>query len=116
MRAATQISPHHINRILAALPVAEYERLAPHLRRVKLTQNNILYDAGEEVRQAYFLQSGVVSLIAVTDESENIEAGIIGYEGMVGIAGILRYHRAPFQVIVQIQGEALSIETSSSSR
>jgi CRP-like cAMP-binding protein len=72
------------NQLLAALPRAEYERLAPHLRKVKLIKNSILYDTGEDVHDAYFVQSGVVSLVSITEDGENVEAGIVGSEGMIG--------------------------------
>jgi len=45
------------NKLLAALPRAEFDKLAPHLEQVNLSKNTILYDAGETVRHAYFLQS-----------------------------------------------------------
>lgn len=98
------------NLLLAALPRPEYERLAPHLHKVKLTKNSILYDTGEDVHDAYFVQSGVVSLVSITEDGENVEAGIVGSEGMIGIPSILRCRRSPFRAVVQIAGEALSIE------
>ncbi len=54
------------NRLLAALPGAERERLAPHLEPVELPRGP-LYDAGEVVRHAYFIQRGLVSLLAATE-------------------------------------------------
>lgn len=110
MRAPHQPNIILVNRLLAALPPAEFERLAPHLRRFKLTKNSILYDAGDDVNNSYFVQSGVVSLVSMTEEGENVEAGIVGYEGMIGIPGILRCRRSPLRALVQIAGEALSID------
>lgn len=108
-------APHHLdsalnNRLLAALPHAELERLFPHLHQVKLSVNETLYDAGDEVRRAYFIQSGVVSLASITEDEELVEAGMVGYEGMVGIPSILRYRRATFRAVVQMRGEALSLD------
>lgn len=104
--------PHvvHTNQLLAALPRAEYERLVPHLRKFKLAKNSILYDVGEDVKVAYFVQSGVVSLVSVTEDDEHVEAGIVGREGIVGIPGILRCLRSPLRAVVQIAGEAVSID------
>ena len=105
-------SPQHSveNRLLAVLPNAEFERLAPHLLQVKLSRSTVLYDAGDEVRRAYFLQCGVVSLISISGDDESIEAGLVGREGMVGIPGVLRYRRAAFRAVVQVPGEALSVD------
>lgn len=110
MHAPRQLEIDLTNQLLAALPRDEYERLTPHLRRIRLTKNNILYDAGDDVHKAYFVQSGVVSLVSISEDGENVEAGIVGCEGLVGIPAILRCRRSPFRVVVQIEGEALTID------
>jgi len=71
------------NRLLAALSSAELGRLAPHLRRVTLKENEILYDVGDDVQQVHFVESGIVALIATTEEGDSIEAGMVGFEGNV---------------------------------
>jgi CRP-like cAMP-binding protein len=93
------------NQILAALPRAEYERLMPVLEQKRLAKGDILYDVGDAVRSAYFIESGVVS----TREGETIAVGMVGSEGMVGIPGLLRRSKAPLQAVVQIPGEALAV-------
>jgi CRP-like cAMP-binding protein len=98
------------NRLLAALPRAEVERLAPGLERISLQRKRVLYDAGEDVRYAYFMLSGMISLLAVTSEDEAIEAGAVGREGMVGIPSVLPDKRAPLRTTVQVSGSALRIE------
>jgi CRP-like cAMP-binding protein len=104
-------SPHYSveNRLLAALPHAEYERLLPSLEPTHLAKGNVLYNVGDTVRRAYFIQSGVISLLSVTIEGDTIEVGMVGSEGMVGIPSLLRQSRAPLRTVVQIQGEALTI-------
>lgn len=110
MHVPRQLNIVHTNRLLAALPRSEFERLAPHLKQTDLPKYKILYDAGEVVRHAYFVQSGMISLLSVTDEGEGIEVAVIGYEGMVGIPGVMHNKRAPLQTMVQISGKALRIE------
>jgi hypothetical protein len=51
------------NRLLALLPPAEYERLVPNLEPIRLPRNRILYEAGDEMRYAYFLNNGLASLL-----------------------------------------------------
>lgn len=97
------------NQILAALPRAEYERLIPALEQKRLGKGDILYDVGDTVRSAYFIQSGVVSFLSVTRDGESIEVGMVGAEGIVGIPSLLRRSKAPLQAIVQIPGEALAV-------
>jgi len=97
------------NRLLSALPPAEYERLAPHLELVALAPGKILHNAGDVVRHAYFLKGGVASLLSTTEDGRTIEVGMIGNEGMTGISIILRSRIAPYQVMVQLAGNALRI-------
>ena len=82
MQAATKQTSIS-NRLLAALPRTEFERLAPHLEQINL-QTGTLYEAGDVVRYAYFLQSGMISLLSVTNKDQVIEVGAVGDEGMVG--------------------------------
>ncbi|MBA3438659.1 MAG: Crp/Fnr family transcriptional regulator, partial [Pyrinomonadaceae bacterium] len=77
---------------------------------VKLTEGRMLYNAGDELREAYFIQSGVVSYISAAAVDEESAAGVVGDEGVVGLPSFLRYHRAMFRVIVQIEGEALRVD------
>lgn len=98
------------NRILAALPRPEYERLLPHLERIHLPQGKVLWEAGDLVRRAYFVTRGMVSLLSMTEDGETTEVAMVGNEGMVGIPIILRVGISPYVCMVQITGDALSIK------
>jgi CRP-like cAMP-binding protein len=111
MQAATK-QTSIANRLLAALPRSEFERLAPHLEQIKLPTGT-LYDAGVIINHAYFLQSGMISLLSVTNKDQVIEVGAVGDEGMVGIPTVLRNRRAPLRVVVQIPITALRIPAES---
>lgn len=97
------------NSLLSALPREEYERLAPHLELVRLTPGKILYNAGDVVRHAYFPKGGMSSLLSTTEDGRTMEVGMIGSEGMTGVPIILRSSVAPYQVMVQLAGNALRI-------
>jgi CRP-like cAMP-binding protein len=94
------------NRILAALPREEYERLLPNLERVNLKYDQILYEAGEAIRYAYFLDSAVVSMLSVTEEGSTLEVGLVGNEGILGVPIFLRAREMPYRAIVQASGTA----------
>lgn len=98
------------NRLLIALPRAEFDRLAPHLEQVSFPKDTILYDVGDVVRHAYFLQSGMISLLSVTDEEDVIEIGAVGFEGMIGIPSVLPNKKAALRTLVQIPISALQIK------
>jgi CRP-like cAMP-binding protein len=94
------------NRILAALPREEYERLLPNLERVSLKHDQILYESGETIRYAYFLDSAIVSMLSVTEEGATIEVGLVGNEGILGVPIFLRASEMPYRAMVQGSGTA----------
>ena len=98
------------NGLLAVLPPAIYQRLAPGLKRVRLDAGDILYDAGDAVDYAWFVTSGIVSLLSITEEGDSVEAAMIGREGVIGYPGIARRNGTVFRAQVQVAGEALRIK------
>ena len=98
------------NRLLAALPHEEYQRLQPHLELVHFSKCKTLYEIRDLIPHAYFLNSGMVSLLSVTQSGATVEIAMVGTEGMVGIPIILRIQRTPYRIMVQIPGDALRIK------
>jgi CRP-like cAMP-binding protein len=76
--------PHLHNRLLAALPPRDFGLVAPHLREVLLFPGDLLHRPGEQIKQVYFLQSGIVSLMAILESGRSVETVSIGNEGAVG--------------------------------
>jgi CRP-like cAMP-binding protein len=104
------MSRHHINnQILRRLSEHDFEALVPHLAQVDLTLKQVLLVPGEPVSHVYFIESGMVSLIAETVGSEAIEVGLIGSEGMTD--QVLEPGDTAFlRSIVQLSGSALAVE------
>lgn len=98
------------NRLLTVLPQKEYERLTPHLEPVHLRKGEVLYEANDPVRYAFFPSNGIVSLLLTTEEGEMIEVGMIGNEGVTGLPVILRADRTPYLVVAQLPVEAVRIK------
>ena len=98
------------NRLLATLPRDEYERLLPKLELTQFPRNRILYEAGDETRYAYFPNSGVASLLAITEDGRTIEIGSVGNEGFIGVPIVHEVGTAHYRVIVQMPVEAVRIE------
>lgn len=97
------------NRLLAALPGREYERLAPHLQAVSFEQGQYLYGPNEPIEYAYFSLSGVTSMIVITQNGPTVEVGLVGREGFVGYQPLLGMKNAPNGAITQIPGHALRV-------
>jgi len=81
------------NRVLAALPKAELARLQPHLSLVNLNQEQTLLDG--TAPYAYFLETGIASVVVTTEGGSTAEVGIIGMDGVVGIPILLGADTAP---------------------
>lgn len=95
------------NRLLDALPRAEYERLLPHMKPVSLAFKHILYDLAVPIPYVYFPTSSAVSLLIVMDDGMSVEVTMMGNEGMVGLPVFLGVEATHGRAIVQIAGAAL---------
>jgi CRP-like cAMP-binding protein len=89
--------------LLAALPEADFQRLAPRLTVVPVDRGRILLQSGEPFRYVYFPDRGVFSVAAVLADGATIEAATVGDEGMLGIESFFSDTPvAPGHVIVEI--------------
>ena len=91
-----------VNRLLAALPTQDYQRLVPDLQPVELPQHKIIYHAGEDYQYAYFPNYSIVSSVAIMENGSTTEIGVIGNEGMVGLPIILETSYTNSTAIVQV--------------
>jgi CRP-like cAMP-binding protein len=90
------------NRLLAALPEDEYERLVPNLQTVHLPQGRVLYHPGDTIQEALFINDGLVSLRSTSADGTSIEVISTGNEGVIGVPLILRSNVTDYEVVVQI--------------
>lgn len=97
------------NGILHDIAPATLARLQSHARAVTLRPRQIVYEAGEPVRNVYFLESGLCSLRTSTRDGQSVEAVSIGQSGMLGLHVLLGAATIPAEVVVQIGGRALSV-------
>jgi len=90
------------NKILSALPRAQYNLLVPHLATVSLLSGTVLFEPGDEVDHVYFPHSGMLSLLAVMRDGKGIETATVGREGAVGAMAGLRPYKSFVRVVVQM--------------
>ena len=97
-------NPQHFidNRILAALPAREYERLLPHLEEVRLNLGDVVSAPDEKIKYVYFPKRGTISVCAVMGNGAQVEVGVIGNEGMFGLPVFFKTNTAPLQAMVQL--------------
>jgi CRP-like cAMP-binding protein len=101
------------NSLLAALPREDYRSLLAELEPVTLTLGEVLYEPGERLRHVYFLNDGLVSLLMVMADRKALEVGLVGREGMVGVALALGAEASPVRALVQGSGSALRMKAAS---
>ena len=54
----------------------------------------------------YFIDSGIVSLVAETRSGSSVDVALVGREGVAGIADALGRARLPYRLVVQLPGLA----------
>jgi CRP-like cAMP-binding protein len=95
------------NKILCALPQAEFDRIGPNLHPISLKYGKTVYLPEQEIEHVYFVTEGVVSLLASLEGGATVEAGVIGPEGIVGFPVVLGANTTPHQALVQGEGSAM---------
>ena len=91
------------NRLLAALPDDEFERVRPRLTTVPLTVKDTLLKRGAPIRYVYFPNGGVCSVTAMMKNGNAVEVATVGDEGMIGIAAFFGGQAMPGESMVQVQ-------------
>lgn len=95
---------NHRNRILAALPAAERERLRSALEPVDLEVRQVVIDLHQVISHVYFVEEGVVSILGVMEDGSAVETATVGNEGMVGLPVFLGAASMAGQAFVQVPG------------
>jgi CRP-like cAMP-binding protein len=97
------------NALLQRLSEGDRARLAPDLARVSMAMRQPIEVANQSIDEVYFPERGIVSVVAKAPDGRQIEAGVIGREGMTGIAVVMGNHRSPNDAFIQVPGEAQRI-------
>jgi CRP-like cAMP-binding protein len=98
------------NRLLAALPAEVYERLEPHLHSIPLALGEVIYEANDTLSHVYFPTTAIVSLLYTMEDGASAEMGIVGCDGVVGIAVFMGGDTTPNRAVVQSAGDAIRLE------
>jgi CRP-like cAMP-binding protein len=108
----TKKSPIVQNRLLAALPAEEYQRLLPQMQPVTFTLGQVVYEFGGQLEFVYFPTSSIVSLLYTMENGTSAEMGLTGNDGVVGIALFMGGGTMPNRAVVQSAGDALRMSAS----
>lgn len=108
--AIASLSGPKQNHLLAALPAAEFEALAAHLKLVPLPLGKMLYEPGGQLQHAYFPTTAIVSLHYVMESGASAESAGVGNEGVVGVSLFMGGNTTPSSAVVQTAGHAYQLE------
>jgi CRP-like cAMP-binding protein len=97
------------NKVLAALSPEDFALLEPHLEPVSLDVRQMLERANKPIKHSYFLNHGLASVIAIGKNGHRLEVGLIGREGMTGLAVVTGNDRSPNETFIQVQGSGSRI-------
>jgi CRP-like cAMP-binding protein len=95
------------NRLLAAVSQKDFDRFFARLQPVSLALRQVLYEVGGPLEHVYFIEQGVASVLTVMNNGSMIEVGMIGCEGIVGMAALFGAPFSAQHIVVQIPGTAL---------
>ena len=98
------------NHLLAALPTAEFERLAPRLEPVPLLLGYTLYAPGGQLQYVYFPTTAIISLLYVMESGISAEIAGVGNEGVLGISLFMGGDTTPSSAVVQTGGHGYRLQ------
>jgi CRP-like cAMP-binding protein len=108
-KSVVQPSALGANRLLKSLSAADRAALRPDLEATSFATSQIIERSNGRIPFVYFLTSGLASIVGTTQPEQRIEVGMVGYEGMTGLAVVLGHDRSTNETVIQAAGTALRI-------
>jgi len=103
------MAPPQQNLILSRLSCEDRALLQRHLEPTDLPLRKVLERPNKPIRAAYFPDTGIASVVVNTGKP--IEVGLIGYEGMTGLAMVFGRDRNANETYMQVAGKGHCIPT-----
>jgi CRP-like cAMP-binding protein len=101
------------NHLLAALPEDVLERLKVHLEPISFALGQVVYESGAHMDYVYFPTTSHISLLYTMIDGSTAEMGLVGQEGVVGIALFMGGETTPNRAMVQGAGLAYRMKAKS---
>ena len=95
------------NQLLAALSPDVLGRLLPHLESTSITLGEVIYEAHQTLSHVYFPTTAIVSLLYTMEDGSTAQMGVVGRDGVVGIAVFMGGDTTPNRAVVQSGGDAI---------
>jgi CRP-like cAMP-binding protein len=93
------------NTLLQLLPAEDISRLSAYLEAVDLPRDFVIATAGGSVEHVYFPSSGIGSIVAMSPEGNQVEAGMFGREGFSPVQAAIGLKISPYDIVMQAAGK-----------
>src|SRR5215510_10934591 len=100
------------NCLFAALPQEDAARLLPHLEPLTWALGDVLYDPYRVPAFLYFPTTAMVSLVHTLTNGLTGEMGVVGREGVVGIALFMGGASTTNQALIQSAGSGFRLRAA----
>jgi len=97
------------NRFLSAVDPESRKFLLDRSTPVELPLRAVLYEAERTPNFAYFITSGIASVVNAMADGESAEVGVIGFEGIVGSTQLLGPAPDQTTCFMQLAGSGLRV-------
>jgi CRP-like cAMP-binding protein len=77
---------------------------------VRLKLHQVLHEAGETMKSAYFCNSGMFSVLNVMPDGKSVEVGLIGKEGFSGTPLVAGFRTSHTRTVVQAEATAFRVD------
>ena len=101
-------NPVH-NEVLLGLPSPECDAVFSQLTFVQLRNKDVLQESEQPIKYAYFMDSGLASVLNVTPYGKSVEVGLFGKEGCSGLPVAIGLTSSSSQIVIQVSGAAFRI-------
>src|SRR6202045_2694388 len=104
------------NRLLLALPSADFQQLMPELQHIRCERGQVLMDVDSPLDHVFFPDNGVVSVVAVYADGNIIEMATIGREGCTAMQALFGAETSSVRLLIQIPGGAAKMSRAAFTR
>ncbi len=97
------------NKLLASLPMDDYQRIAPSLKTVPMKLKLVVHKQDEPIQDVYFPGGGAFSLVKTLQDGRVAEVATVGAEGAIGASVFFGQRVADCDVLVQLTGPSAQV-------
>ena len=76
---------------------------------MELPRTKVLNEAGQPIKQVYFINSGLASVLNVMNDGKLVEVGLAGAEGLIGLPLLAGFKSSAARVIMQVGGSGYAM-------